>query len=103
MRQQIAVAEYEKAVQNAFREMSAVLTRRQQALNHVRNEVERVALVQEKCGACPLNSMRALSSVLHCWFPLSVLPKPMQPLASLSTRCSKTVSICFEYCAEQNR
>lgn len=48
VRQQIAVAEYEKAVQNAFREMSAVLTRRQQALNHVRNEVERVALVQEK-------------------------------------------------------
>ncbi|RMP74690.1 RND efflux system, outer membrane lipoprotein [Pseudomonas syringae pv. atrofaciens] len=48
VRQQIAVAEYEKAVQNAFREVSAVLTRRQQALNHVRNEVERVALVQEK-------------------------------------------------------
>ncbi|MCF5351513.1 RND transporter, partial [Pseudomonas syringae] len=48
VRQQIAVAEYEKAVQNAFREMSAVLTRRQQALNQVRNEVERVALVQEK-------------------------------------------------------
>ncbi|MBP1085110.1 MULTISPECIES: efflux transporter outer membrane subunit [Pseudomonas] len=48
VRQQIAVAEYEKAVQNAFHEMSAVLTRRQQALNHVRNEVERVALVQEK-------------------------------------------------------
>ncbi|UOF18026.1 efflux transporter outer membrane subunit [Pseudomonas syringae] len=48
VRQQIAVAEYEKAVQNAFREMSAVLIRRQQALNHVRNEVERVALVQEK-------------------------------------------------------
>ncbi|QVX15950.1 efflux transporter outer membrane subunit [Pseudomonas congelans] len=48
VRQQIAVAEYEKAVQNAFREMSAVLTRREQALNHVRNEVERVALVQEK-------------------------------------------------------
>ncbi|RVU50691.1 RND transporter [Pseudomonas syringae] len=48
VRQQIAVAEYEKAVQNAFREMSVVLTRRQQALNHVRNEVERVALVQEK-------------------------------------------------------
>lgn len=48
VRQQIAVADYERAVQNAFREMSAVLTRRQQALNHVRNEVERVALVQEK-------------------------------------------------------
>ncbi|WP_459202879.1 efflux transporter outer membrane subunit [Pseudomonas fragariae (ex Marin et al. 2024)] len=48
VRQQIAVAEYEKAVQNAFREMSAVLTRREQALNQIRNEVERVALVQEK-------------------------------------------------------
>lgn len=48
VRQQIAVAEYEKAIQNAFREMSGVLTRRQQALGHVRNEIERVALVQEK-------------------------------------------------------
>ncbi|WP_183134081.1 TolC family protein, partial [Pseudomonas savastanoi] len=48
VRQQIAVAEYEKAIQNAFREMAGVLTRRQQALGHVRNEIERVALVQEK-------------------------------------------------------
>ncbi|UPT34870.1 efflux transporter outer membrane subunit [Pseudomonas amygdali] len=48
VRQQIAVAEYEKAIQNAFREMAGVLTRRQQALSHVRNEIERVALVQEK-------------------------------------------------------
>ncbi|AHG40771.1 RND transporter [Pseudomonas syringae CC1557] len=48
VRQQIAVAEYEKAIQNAFREMSGVLSRRQQALDHARNEVERVALVQEK-------------------------------------------------------
>ncbi|MCF5671041.1 RND transporter, partial [Pseudomonas syringae] len=48
VRQQIAVAEYEKAIQNAFREMSGVLSRRQQALEHARNEVERVALVQEK-------------------------------------------------------
>ncbi|QXW43040.1 efflux transporter outer membrane subunit [Pseudomonas amygdali] len=48
VRQQIAVAEYEKTVQNAFREMAGVLTRRQQALGHVRNEIERVALVQEK-------------------------------------------------------
>ncbi|KOP53889.1 RND transporter [Pseudomonas coronafaciens pv. porri] len=48
VRQQIAVAEYEQSVQNAFREMSGVLSRRQQALGHVRNEIERVALVQEK-------------------------------------------------------
>ncbi|MCI3946094.1 efflux transporter outer membrane subunit [Pseudomonas syringae] len=48
VRQQIAVAEYEKAVQNAFREMSGVLSRRQQALAHARNEIERVALIQEK-------------------------------------------------------
>ncbi|MCJ2371037.1 efflux transporter outer membrane subunit [Pseudomonas sp. RGM 3321] len=48
VRQQIAVAEYEKAIQNSFREMAGVLTRRQLALGHVRNEIERVALVQEK-------------------------------------------------------
>ncbi|KAA8697449.1 RND efflux system, outer membrane lipoprotein, NodT [Pseudomonas caricapapayae] len=48
VRQQIAVAEYEKAIQNAFREMAGVLSRRQQALGHVRNDIERVALVQEK-------------------------------------------------------
>ncbi|MEE4625866.1 efflux transporter outer membrane subunit [Pseudomonas alliivorans] len=48
VRKQIAVAEYEKTIQTAFREMADVLTRRQQALDHVRDEVKRVALVQEK-------------------------------------------------------
>lgn len=48
VRKQIAVAEYEKTIQTAFREMADVLTRRQQALDHVRDDVERVALVQEK-------------------------------------------------------
>ncbi|CAM3239665.1 RND transporter [Pseudomonas floridensis] len=48
VRKQIAVAEYEKTIQRAFRETADVLTRRQQALDHVRDDVERVALVQEK-------------------------------------------------------
>ena len=48
VRKQIAVADYEKTIQIAFREMADVLTRRQQALDHVRDEVKRVALVQEK-------------------------------------------------------
>jgi len=48
VREQIAVAEYEKAIQAAFREMADALTRRQQAVDHVRVEAEQVALVQEK-------------------------------------------------------
>ncbi|MBA1228647.1 efflux transporter outer membrane subunit [Pseudomonas viridiflava] len=48
VRKEIAVAEYEKTIQAAFREMADVLTHRQQALDHVRDDVERVALVQEK-------------------------------------------------------
>ncbi len=41
VRKQIAVADYEKTIQIAFREMADVLTRRQQALDHVRDEVKR--------------------------------------------------------------
>ncbi len=48
VRKQIAVADYEKTIQIAFREVADALTRRQLALDHVRDEVKRVALVQEK-------------------------------------------------------
>ncbi len=48
VRKDIAVAEYEKTIQNAFREIADVLVQRQQAVERVRSDIEMLAITQAK-------------------------------------------------------